>query len=73
MLTDSFFGILLHTRVNGGIDAKTILIEIVWCAVWFVVLVAETIERILFPLAEVDLVLQHIPLGIVALFRLFGS
>ena len=64
--------ILLHTRVDGGIDAQTVLVEVVWCAIGFVVLIAETIERIFLPLAEVNLILQHVPLGVVALLRFFS-
>ena len=72
MFAHSLFGILLHTRVDGGIDAQTILVEVVRCAIRLVVLLAETIERIFLPLAEVNLILQHVPLGVVALLGLFS-
>ena len=73
MFADGLLGILLHACVDGSIDAETIVVEVVWGAVGFGVLVAEAIERILLPLAEVDIVLEHVPLGVVALFRLLGG
>ena len=57
MFAHRFLGILLHARIDGGIYAKSILIEVVWCAIGLVVFIAETIEWVLFPLAFIYLVL----------------
>ena len=62
MFADSFLGILLHAGINGGVYAQTIVIEVVGCAIGFVVLIAEAVERILLPLAFVYLILLHVPL-----------
>ena len=73
MLDDGLLGILLHACVDGSIDAETIVVEVVWGAVGFGVLVAEAVKRVLLPLAEIDMVLHLVPLGVVALLRLLGG
>ena len=49
MLIDSLFRILLHTCIDGSIDAKTIRIDVVVLTVALLVLLAPTIKRIGFP------------------------
>ena len=73
VLADRLLGILLHTRVEGGIDTQSVLIEVVMRAVGFGVLLAEAVQRVIVPLIAVDLVLQLVPLGVVALLGLLGS
>ena len=54
LLSHGFLGILLHTRVDGGVYAQTVGIYIIRFAVALHILVAPTIERVLCPCYRVD-------------------
>ena len=65
------FGVLLHFVIDGGIDAQTVPVQIVFGAVGLLVLVEPSIDRIFSP-AQGILAVILIPL-IVASFRLRGG
>ena len=65
MLINSLFGILLHARIDGGVDLQTVGVEVIRLAVLAMVLVAPTIERVGLPSDRVDDILILVPRGIV--------
>ena len=62
VLCDGVFGVFLHTGVDGGIDTESVVVDIIWCSVGFAVFLAESVEGIVLPLFEVDIVLLLVPL-----------
>ena len=73
VLAHRFLGVPLHTGVDGGVDLQTILIDVVLGAIRFLVLLAESVKRIVVPLVRIYFVLLFVPLRIIALFGLFGG
>ena len=65
MLIDCLFGILLHARIDGGVDLQTVGVEVIRLTVLAMVLVAPTIERVGLPGDGVDDILILVPRGIV--------
>ena len=65
VLIDSLFGILLHARIDGGVDLQTVSVEVIRFAVLAMVLVAPAIERVGLPGDGVDDILILVPRGIV--------
>ena len=61
MLCYGFFSVALHARVDSGVDAQSVLIDVVVGAVGLGVLVAEAVERVVVPHVFVDLILLLVP------------
>ena len=68
----SFFGITLHTRIDGRIDFQSVSIYIVVRAVLFRILVAPAVQRICFPGNGIFVILLSLPSPVIALVRLLG-
>ena len=52
MLQQSLLGILLHRRVDRGVDLQTVTIDVVIRTVGLLILLAPAVERIVVPLIE---------------------
>ena len=72
MFRHRFFGIALHAGVEGGVDLQTVLVDIVFVTVGFLVLLTKTIEGIILPIPTVNLVLLFVPIEIIALLGFFS-
>ena len=72
MLIDGFLGIFLHARVDGGIDAQAVGIDVIALAVAFLVFVAPAEEGVVHPCHRVDFILAVVPRGIVLHLGLHG-
>ena len=72
MITHRLLGILLHPRINGGIDLQTIGIEVIKLAIRPFVLVAPAEHRVGFPSQRVFTEFLSLPRGIITPFRFFG-
>ena len=65
-------GVLLHAGVDGGVDLKSIGVEVVGFAVGLLVFVAPAIEWVCLPSQGVVEELLGLPFGVVAPVGLFG-
>ena len=72
MIAHRLLGILLHPRINGGIDLQTIGIEVIKLAIRPFVLVAPAEHRVGFPSQRVFTEFLSLPRGIITAFRFFG-
>ena len=70
MLLHGLFGVFLHPRVERGVDAQAVAVEVVLRAVGLAVLVEPAVERIVAPGQGVGAVVFH--LRIVGAFGLGG-
>ena len=61
VLCYGFFSVALHARVDSGVNAQSVLIDVVVGTVGLGVLVAEAVERVVVPHVFVDLILLLVP------------
>ena len=60
MLRHGFFGIFLHPRVDGGVDAQAVAVEVILRAVGLAVLVEPSVEGILPPGEGIGAIIFHL-------------
>ena len=72
MFIHSLLGILLHPGIYGGIYLQSVRIDIVWFSLFVPVLVAPSIQRVIFPVDGICNIFCHVPRGIPAALWLLG-
>ena len=73
VVANSIFGILLHVRVDGGVNLQPIGIDVVFRAIGLTHFLAPTVKRIGFPSYRVVDIRLIVPRRIIALLGAFGS
>ena len=73
MLINGFFGILLHSGIDGSIDFQTIYIKIIIGTIFLFILCTPTVQRVSFPSQRVFIILLHLPATVIAPVRFTGS
>ena len=58
---DSFFGIALHSRVDGGINFQSVGVKIIRIAVFLEIFIAPATQRVCGPSNRIDNVLSFVP------------
>ena len=61
MLSDGFFGVALHVRVDRGVDAQAVGVDVVGRAVFLKVLITPSEERISFPCQRIVMIFLVLP------------
>ena len=73
MFFDSILSVLLHMRIDGGINLQTIRVDIITRAVFLFIFGAPAVQRICFPWKWIFIILLHLPAAVLALNRFLGS
>ncbi len=61
MIVNSLLSITLHTRINSGINLKTVCIYIIMRAVFLCILITPSIQRVSLPSNTIKNILRLVP------------
>ena len=65
MFAYSLLSVFLHTRIDGGINLQAIGIDTIGFAIFLIILVAPSVQRVCLPVDGVNVILDHVPRRII--------